>query len=311
MSDFLRNLIGRELGAQTGLRPRLPFLFERDAPAMDPIDGSDVIEAPAAAPEAPTQSMPWRRLRSDTPTAAEAGPTSAPTPAHARASAQDPLPLRARTRAADTPAHDEPPSAAKAPRRERRNAAQRSSAAPVEEDIAIAAPHRAQAQRTIAIQAQPSPSAATPRSGAAPQREPAAFVPRAPSLAASAPVSSQRTRIAPAEADGSGSSKTSPATEDGRHVAARMHISQPAPVQALMPTAMPLRPRVSAQASAAATPADTARETVIQVSIGRIEVRAAPQPRAGATDGNGSKREAPRPTALEDYLRERQGKRGA
>lgn len=46
-------------------------------------------------------------------------------------------------------------------------------------------------------------------------------------------------------------------------------------------------------------------ETVVQVSIGRIEVRAD----AGARPSPAPRREGPRPTRLEDYLRQRGGRR--
>lgn len=44
-------------------------------------------------------------------------------------------------------------------------------------------------------------------------------------------------------------------------------------------------------------------ETVVQVSIGRIEVRAAP-----AASAPSRRRDEPRPTRLDDYLRQRGGK---
>lgn len=44
-------------------------------------------------------------------------------------------------------------------------------------------------------------------------------------------------------------------------------------------------------------------ETVVHVSIGRIEVRAAP---VASTPSR--RREEPRPTRLDDYLRQRNGK---
>ncbi|GAP66350.1 hypothetical protein MBSD_n1657 [Mizugakiibacter sediminis] len=66
-------------------------------------------------------------------------------------------------------------------------------------------------------------------------------------------------------------------------------------------TTPPAAPRPRTQA--AAMPAAPASETVVQVSIGRIEVRAAPAAPA-------RRRDEPRPTRLDDYLRQRNG-RGA
>jgi hypothetical protein len=48
-------------------------------------------------------------------------------------------------------------------------------------------------------------------------------------------------------------------------------------------------------------------DTIVQVSIGRVEVRAAPKQRSTVP----ARRDAPSASSLEDYLRERNGGRGA
>lgn len=301
MSDFLGHLIGRELGAETGLRPRQPSLFEREAPAADATDSSDTIESPANDHSAPTPPLPWRRLRTDPPPMAAENVSL-----RAQAQPLDPVPIRTRTGPAKTPAADEPPSAPM-PGREHRNEAQRRTAAPAQDETAVAAPHRAEAIPAIALQTKPSPRiTAAPRAEAAPQPEPAVLA----LLTPLAPVSAQRTRIAGAEADESVPVNSSRATNEARPDTTPTLKPQPAQarpsIPATMPATMPLRPLPAAQTPAPSTPV----ETVIQVSIGRIEVRAAPQTRADAV-AKGAKREAPRPTALEDYLRERQGRGSA
>lgn len=295
MSDFLRNLVGRELGGETGLRPRLPSLFEREPVEADAIEGSDAIESPAIEREA--QPLPWRRLSTDMPMPAESIHASVRT----QAQPQDPASPRTRTRPAETPQADEPPLPAA---RARRSAAQGANAAPGPDGIPSPAPHRAAALRPTAMRAEPSPPAATaPRIDTAPQ-------PVQPTVSTriSIPVSAQHTRIAIAETDPLPPARKSRATTDAHADAIPTPEPRPAPAQPPVQAAMPMRSWATAQKSASAA----AEETVIQVSIGRIEVRATPQTRTGATTAaNGAKREAPRPVALEDYLRERQGRSGS
>ena len=297
MSDFLRHLIGRELGGDTGLRPRVPALFERAPLAADAIDGDDAIETSAIEEsaierESPAQPLPWRRLRTDTPIPA------APGFLRAQAPRQDPSPARASARAAKTPSADESPPA------NHRSATQRAIATPApQETAALPAPPHAEAPRPIATQATPTTTIA-PRIETALHTPPMAFVP----LTAMPPalVTAQRTRIAVDETDAYAPAEPARAAKDAP--------SEPPPTLRPRPASThPQRATVPLQSLAAArTSAQPApEETVIQVSIGRIEVRATPQTRTGATTANGAKREAPRPTALEDYLRERQGRNGA
>jgi hypothetical protein len=296
VNDFLRHLIGRELGGDTGLRPRVPALFERGPLAADAIDGDDGVETPtveasAIERESPAQPLPWRRLRMDTPIPA------APVSARAQAPLQAPSPARASARPAETPSADESPPSATA--RDRRSATQRAIATPAPQENAA----MPEAQRPGATQAMPT-TAIAPRIETAPHIPPTAFVPLAPMPPA--PVTAQRTRIAVAEADASAPADPPRAAKDAPSEPPPTLRPRPASTHPQRAT-MPLQSLAAARTSAQSAP----EETVIQVSIGRIEVRATPQTRAGATTANSAKREAPRPTALEDYLRERQGRNGA
>ena len=306
MNDFLRHLIGRELGGDTGLRPRVPALFERAPLAGDAIDDDAAVEtsavetsaneASALERESPAQPLPWRRLRMDAPIPA------APAPVRAQAAQQAPPPARASARPTDTPSADESPPSASG--RDHRRAMQRATATTApHENAAMHAPPRAEAQRPSATQAMPT-TAIAPRNETAPHVPPTAFVPLAP--IPHAPVTAQRTRIAVAETDASAPADPVRAAKDPPSEPPPTLRPRPASTHSQRAT-MPLQPLAAARTSAQPAP----EETVIQVSIGRIEVRATPQTRAGATAANGSKRDAPRPTALEDYLRERQGRNGA
>ena len=301
MSDFLRHLIGRELGGDTGLRPRVPALFERGPLAADAIDGdaaveNSAVETSAIERESPAQPLPWRRLRMDAPIPA------APASVRAQTPSQAPSPARASARPAETPSADESPPSATG--RDGRSATQRAIATPApQENAAMHASPRAEAQRPSATQATPT-TAIAPRIETAPHTPPTAFVPLAPMPPA--PVAAQRTRIAIAEADAAAPADPARAAKDPPSESPPTLRPRPASTHPQQAT-MPLQSLAAARTSAQSAP----EETVIQVSIGRIEVRATPQTRTGATAANGAKREAPRPTALEDYLRERQGRNGA
>jgi len=102
--------------------------------------------------------------------------------------------------------------------------------------------------------------------------------------------------------------------QPSRMVPARKEaVPMPAPTGVLLPApapvfaasgAAPTRPERSVAARAAAAQsgrgAASATEPVVHVSIGRLEVRAAP-----ATAAPAQRREGPRPSSLDDYLRQR------
>jgi hypothetical protein len=309
VSDFLRNLIGRELsgesGGESGLRPRLPSLFEREPAAMQMRIDGEALETPTIEEETTPQPMPWRRLRSDAPAAAAIASPPHPAPSQTLHTAS----IRARARHAEPPPIEDtsrPAAATSGPMSERRATTPTPSPASVRQTAATHAPLRAESQRTIATDTEPSPHAAALRVDAQTPRA-AGFVPHPPQQPLPMmPLAAQRTHIVASEADEPAASRTSLRTRDRHHdefaSAAPYASAQTSPGFRTQP---PLRSMAPAQTRASEAPA----ETVINVSIGRIEVRAAPQTRASAGNANDGKRRAPRPTSLEDYLRERQSGR--
>jgi hypothetical protein len=247
MSDFLRHLVGRELGLEPGLRPRLPSLFETGLQGPPMADTRVEREAGNAA----THSV------APLPTLAhgEAGPLPARAPVLQKA-----LPLRAATHAemaAPPPPRLDPALAASAP------------------GDRPASPSTSRATR------EPSANAQTVRVSTS--VEPA-------------PVPPLRVRLAPTQAS----------RESVAALPARIRDATDAPHPATMPTRSK---DIAAQATHSRPPSTQApvqhadpAPTVVQVTIGRIEVRAAP-----AASSQPRQRDGPRPTALEDYLRDRNG----
>lgn len=202
---------------------------------------------------------------------------------------------------------------------QRRNAMPSSEAAPAATPLRpphATSPVQAEALRPAPI-AQPAAQMPTPRATSVPAQAPPAALPAmspttpttamptvardgvpqpGPAHAASAaatPVQALQTRIAAthaaAEPVPGGSLLPPPAPVFA------MPRSAPEPAQAGHAAALRLRAAQAANPVVAAT-----REPVVHVSIGRIEVRAAP---AATTPAR--RRDEPRPTSLDDYLRQR------
>lgn len=132
----------------------------------------------------------------------------------------------------------------------------------------------------------------------APPVPPVATAPHAPPLSPpSPPVAPRSARIAPQRA----MSVPTPAAPARASVQAAPAAAVASRASQPRSAASPAPPRPRAQVPA--MPAAPATETVVQVSIGRIEVRAAP-----ATSAPSRRRDEPRPTRLDDYLRQRSGK---
>jgi hypothetical protein len=205
--------------------------------------------------------------------------------------------------------------AGEAPPPERREAAPAMHAVPVEAPTSAAPAStsaRPAAARVAPIERVVATTSASAAASAAPHASapstvgeraftPAVDRPAAPSVSARPampapplPVQPRQTRVAPDRPE----TARTPASNGAL-------LPAPAPVFAAPRTA-PVRSErtVAARAAAARTEgkADAASEPVVHVSIGRLEVRAAPVAAAAR------RREGPQPGSLDDYLRQRGGK---
>jgi hypothetical protein len=300
MSAFLDHLVARSLELPTAaaapvVRPRLASRFE---PRLDPVTPAaappwEETAAEPAAPSAPPRRPPAERSAAVPETTFDE--VRRPAPRSSR-----PPPPQAGARGESRGEDPEPsPSFLPAPSRrepggERPAPTVRRAAAPVPPSLAVqegrsrAEPTRAadQARRAPAAE-RPHPPAAPPAPEERPRVEPAirrieverVVTPVPPPAAAAPPPAASVPR--------------------GREPAA----STPPPAPAF------LQPRVERLAPEpfSARRAEAAAEPVIQVTIGRIEVRATPAPKAPARE-----RPAARPAVdLEEYLRQRaKGERG-
>lgn len=253
MSDLLDRLAARELGIESGLKPKVPALFESYARASFavPAEAEPDLEMNSPAP------APLEHRHFDT----------APTPMLL-------FPEPARERLTPFSAPTTMPPAAQAglhpPRTEPRSEAVRVIETRLERE------RPAPSKRAV------SPPPAPPRSPAfAPPRPHARNAPR---IEPTAPRAPGTVRVAASPA----SVRTAPA--------APAQSASPSP--ALQPSA---RDPVGRE-SRATRPHE---ERVVQVSIGRIELRA-----AAAAPAPRPRREAPRPTSIDDYLRRRGRGRG-
>jgi hypothetical protein len=249
VSDFLRHLVGRELGLETGLQPRVPSLFESDGRAPT-LGATDVErEVGSAAPHSVALL----------PTLAHQNQARTATDTQVHQDAQPPRPAKPVELPAPVPPRPIPTPAA-SPRDE-------------------AAPSRSQATRERPLDAPVSI--------------------RPVSLIESVPLPPLRVRLAPAESPANADS--APVRKSDENEPPFRPNARPRPSDAVLPA---VRPR--APSTQHAVRHIDAEATVVQVTIGRIEVRAAPAPTPQVRQ-----REGPRPTALEDYLRERSGRKEA
>lgn len=273
MTDFLRALVGRTLGVDDAVRPRLASTFEPGAIAPSPAELLEVEAATEALPPAPTVRRSAAAVRQ------EATPPPPETP---------PVELPPR------------PSSAAGPitRRQR-----------VEEGAATAAAPAA--PRSASLTAVPVAGAPERRS-AEPSARPAAADPSpSPREPARAPVratgSARSPRAAPPSEAPATPQAAAPAAPHARVV--ETHVVERGggdPRQtAQLPVRAGWRPRASAEETAAGALSRESAEPIVHVHIGRIEVRApaaperrrAPRPRE------------PR-LSLDDYLAQtRQGRR--
>jgi len=251
MSDFLDRLVGRAIGSEPLLVPRLPSLFEplQRAPIMPPVWGdADARERRAAA----------------TPPA-EATAAAPPTRSAQVSAAADVAPLATR---------------------------------PIEHMLSPVPPAAAVARGDF----QPAAAVAAPPSRAVDERPAAPVSPsdlagrEAPLPAAVPP---RHTRIVP-DPQAQTAAPAHAATGALLPAAARM-LPASHTVQTPGQPAGARAPRV--RATLPERTRDDAGEPVVHVSIGRLEVRAAPIAAAPPRH-----RDGPRPGSLDDYLRQRGGK---
>lgn len=137
---------------------------------------------------------------------------------------------------------------------------------------------------------QPPPAAASPARASAAEPAATPSVPARPTASLS-PLPPRQVRVAPARQE---AARRAP-------VPGGALLPAPSPVFATTPAASASPgPRRTVQAAAHAERAVATTEPVVHVSIGRLEVRAAP-----AAAAPPRRREGPRPGSLDDYLRQR------
>ena len=322
MSDFLGRLAARGVGLAETLGPRLPSRFEPPAAgaapgwspgAPDGGDGSDsragaeAGAARAAGPatrgdlSGPSSFAPAQPRPPSSPDVLPHGGGEAPAKALAPAAAAEPAPL---PRAA---AFEDPPAPATS-----------SPRLPVPAgELAPARRHRRRAgpgAEPAAAEISPAPSAEMPRTPAgaappahAPLAPPATSMPTAAARwmppAASPPVERSAGPAAPGDQRQRAGDRTDPRAT-GR-LQPPMILAQPARSTPLPPTAAPFPGTATRlpRGTRPERPAEGTTAPTIQVTIGRLEVRATPPPAAGSRLESAP---APRPApTLEDYLRRR------
>lgn len=296
MSDYLGNLAARSLASETAppaVRPRPASHFEPPAPGAAPLwseaaaaaDAGFVEEAVEVAVPPPARSRPRRPRRSR--------PSSeGPVPSDPRV-LDPPLPTRGgRRRTTETgtlPRAGSPLPASESLERPDEPPGERPAAKP---DRAADADGRAR-----------------PRLSAVRGDEPAAFRAGAlttlarlvPPAEAEQPAAVLRVR----RADPLQRPPEARAPEVRRHGARERDGSPPAVADGGGPHPAPLRPLLPAadRRAVSARPEPAVAEPVVHVTIGRIEVRAAPAPRPPARE-----RHAARPPVdLDEYLQQRSG----
>lgn len=310
-ADFLERLVGKARGEYSGLRPRLPSFFEpirhirMGSMAAAEAEPTGLLEERADSTPRTARDDSLTRVQQATPTAAEAQPHEAAT-AHTRRP------------------HEPVQSAAT-----RAETSQVVPATPAPDPLVVASP-RGPIEPLAAVQVGLAPT--TPRSsdGVAPKmpRLSVAHAVLAEAINDSAPTRNvtHATHTQGEAGSNQSASQHLPAREPvrvGRRVVAneeegeaRLADRLPAKNGALMPSpepsvrrvvvealttrrrSAPEQARVEAPAAAEATP-------VINVTIGRVEVRAVPPaPPPQRTEARG-----PRPMSLEEYLKQRGGGR--
>ena len=202
------------------------------------------------------------------------------------------VPARRHDTAAEKPVTPRAPLApsARAAEPVRRNAV---GIAPVERAATSATAPAAASPRDVA---QPLPVVTAPVHPAVVERSVSASTPMQPAVARLPTVQPRQTRVAP-----------------DRHEATRLPpigslLPAPAPVFATPPVVSPSArsgstAAIHARAAQAGNGSQASGEPVVHVSIGRLEVRAAP-----ATAAPPRRRDGPQPGSLDDYLRQRGGK---
>lgn len=268
MSDFLRHLAGRELGVETGLRPRRPSRFEYEPHASVAQEAAALEGENEGHGMAAPQPMPWRRLRFDAPpTVQDAHATAVSAPPE---QPSKPAASLARTEHPRTPSHT--PAGGHATH----------TIAP---EVSLPTPPSRPAIRFTEPLLAVKPAQHSALAELQPRTEPLSKTPQRTLLP---PAGDRHVVKAAAESD-----------QVRRTAPARSPVSD-APV--LTPLAEPiLRQRMPTREP------HVRADTIVQVSIGRVEVRAAPTQRTAAP----TRRDAPSASSLEDYLRERNGGRGA
>jgi hypothetical protein len=319
MSSFLQRLALRESGAMAVLKPRVPGLFEPAATAV-PVAMPAETQTRAGAPPAEPDSAALPSFAFAAPAMAAQTGTSAFSP---RRPPQQPQAERAVTAigaAAWTPElapAPPPPQPADAASRALPAAASaatqpRHISKPALTDVATAAagnaiPHPGRAHNDAAAPAPHRPALPTPQPPAiaSPLVNTAEWAEAAAALAARLHGSEPAlTRSAPAAGPSPAGAVPAldlpPPDANQHHVDRRDPLQTPGPE--LASTSLTLAAAARNGAALAAAPASPA--PTVQVTIGRLEIRATPP---AATPVRPSQR--PQPTSLDDYLRKREGQR--
>jgi hypothetical protein len=320
---YLDRLAARARGAVAGVRPRVPGRFEppraADVPDLEVVEETAAGSAwptPQPAPDGPPRSgrsqvvagagvaaapRPSRAERADPwdgPRTGTLGPAAGQATESARPVDRIADPARAVERTA-------PPAGQPAPRRE---AARRAAAPPP----ALEAPADPLAVTPVPSWVEDRPAATPPAHGAPPERvdgnaPPAAPPPRAVARRAAMPAEPAPPASAPRDAAAAwaGPVPQAPVEAPAPTAAPRVERAPDRPPEVAL-REVTVRPEVTGPAPAPVAAETAAEVPVIEVTIGRVEVRAAPgrdHPRRRA-----SGRERP-PMPLDEYLRRRSGRR--
>lgn len=295
MRDYLDGLVERTVDRDSGIRPRVPSIFEPRQPLAE-ADAADETLKRAASIQ--TVDANTQERRTSLPPIVGSGPVTAAADVRsqtppAREPARDDEQLTRRLAALERMARRDKAAQADVRRGDDRPSAPVSAARlePTRDDAPKAIPHPAEPPRTA--------DARSPRVPEIVDRtRPRAAQPEAPSaLHRAAPP--PRTTIAATTERGPRPVviDTEPTPKNDAVIAAARHES-PAP---LMPRATSMRPVVDMRPRRQAV--QPSRHTLVQVTIGRVEVRAErdtrPQPSSRVESGA--------PATLDEYMRRRHG----